>query len=621
MASRRSALSAPAGRNQGWLRARVISRAAKIVVPESVADPLGYYLNNTVKTRALLESAVRGGVRRVIFSSTAAVYGEPPVSPVPEEIELNPINPYGRSKLMSEWMLADAAKAHGLGYVVLRYFNVAGADPRGRSGQSSPNATHLIKVAGQAALGQRDGLEVFGTDYPTPDGTCVRDYIHVTDLARAHLTMRDDGLHLRFELLPDVRMLREGGHGAGELGEDDEAGDHDVVKLEDELTRLFGARTTLGDIARLAGEAITVFASGFLAGGQPGFQAWVAETDGDTYPLEELVRTNELDDKLGDLQLSPNPAVTDLLVRFNLNESEQLRYGIRELTGRLLQEGDGARQRGAGQATHGAGGQVEVGREHGHADGAGPDGGDRHQHAEYGAGDDGEGGGAARVLTPLRVAEGEVLDLLAEDDRHRGEQQRHAQGDLDEPRRAADAAGRQLAEDEQGQRRGRDAAEGEPAGDGPVDGALHPVGQGSAGLGDGGVEQVGAQVEFAHRSNRGLRIGNAGTGVAKRACCSPGVRMARTATAGRRLPIRLPGAQDDGCVARDDVDGRLYELHRDGVRRVGPGVSHPLVIAGGPALILSSEGVEGQAVVEFAAKAMKVRKQVQVAQHGSRRAR
>ncbi|MET3890631.1 UDP-glucose 4-epimerase [Bosea sp. OAE506] len=168
--------------------------AAKIVVPESVADPLGYYLNNTVKTRALLESAVRGGVRRVIFSSTAAVYGEPAVSPVPEEIELHPINPYGRSKLMSEWMLADAAKAHGLSYIVLRYFNVAGADPKGRSGQSSPNATHLIKVAGQAALGQRDGLEVFGTDYPTPDGTCIRDYIHVTDLARAHLAALD---HLR----------------------------------------------------------------------------------------------------------------------------------------------------------------------------------------------------------------------------------------------------------------------------------------------------------------------------------------------------------------------------------------------------------------------------------------
>ena len=168
--------------------------AARIVVPESVADPLGYYLANTVKTRSLFESAVKGGVKRLIFSSTAAVYGEPAVSPVPEDIELVPINPYGRSKLMSEWMLADAARAHGFGYAVLRYFNVAGADPRGRSGQSTPNATHLIKVAGQAALGKRDGLQVFGTDYPTPDGTCVRDYIHVTDLARAHLAALD---HLR----------------------------------------------------------------------------------------------------------------------------------------------------------------------------------------------------------------------------------------------------------------------------------------------------------------------------------------------------------------------------------------------------------------------------------------
>lgn len=168
--------------------------AARIVVPESVSDPLGYYLNNTVKTRSLLECAVRGGVKRFIFSSTAAVYGEPPVSPVPEDTTLAPINPYGRSKLMSEWMLADTARAFGLGYVALRYFNVAGADPKGRSGQSTPNATHLIKVASQAALGKRTGLEVFGTDYPTPDGTCVRDYIHVTDLALAHLAALD---HLR----------------------------------------------------------------------------------------------------------------------------------------------------------------------------------------------------------------------------------------------------------------------------------------------------------------------------------------------------------------------------------------------------------------------------------------
>ena len=168
--------------------------AAKIVVPESVADPLGYYLANTVKTRALIEAATRAGVRHVIFSSTAAVYGEPETVPVPETLATNPINPYGRSKLMSEWMIADASAAHGFSYVILRYFNVAGADPRGRSGQSTPNATHLIKVATQAALGQRSHLDVFGTDYPTPDGSCLRDYIQVSDLAEAHRVALD---HLR----------------------------------------------------------------------------------------------------------------------------------------------------------------------------------------------------------------------------------------------------------------------------------------------------------------------------------------------------------------------------------------------------------------------------------------
>ncbi|MGH6837611.1 MAG: UDP-glucose 4-epimerase GalE [Methylocella sp.] len=161
--------------------------AAKIVVPESVADPLGYYLNNTAKARTLLECAARGKIKHFIFSSTAAVYGEPAVSPIDETVRLAPINPYGRSKLMSEWMLADAAKAHGLTFAILRYFNVAGADPKGRLGQSTPNATHLIKVAVQAALGLRPGLEVFGTDYPTRDGTCIRDYIQVSDLVAAHL--------------------------------------------------------------------------------------------------------------------------------------------------------------------------------------------------------------------------------------------------------------------------------------------------------------------------------------------------------------------------------------------------------------------------------------------------
>lgn len=168
--------------------------AAKIVVPDSVSDPLGYYLANTVKTRALLETVARTGVKHMIFSSTAAVYGEPEIMPVPETSITAPINPYGRSKLMSEWMLADAAAAHGFSYVVLRYFNVAGADPRGRTGQSSPTATHLIKVATQAALGQRPYLEVYGTDYPTRDGSCLRDYIQVSDLAEAHRVALD---HLR----------------------------------------------------------------------------------------------------------------------------------------------------------------------------------------------------------------------------------------------------------------------------------------------------------------------------------------------------------------------------------------------------------------------------------------
>jgi UDP-glucose 4-epimerase len=161
--------------------------AAKIVVPDSVADPLGYYLNNTVKSRALIEAAVRGGVKHFIFSSTAAVYGEPSVIPVPEDLPLDPVSPYGRSKLMTEWMLQDTARAHDLAYVILRYFNVAGADPKGRAGQSTANATHLIKVAAQTALGDRPRIEVFGTDYPTKDGSCVRDYIQVSDLADAHM--------------------------------------------------------------------------------------------------------------------------------------------------------------------------------------------------------------------------------------------------------------------------------------------------------------------------------------------------------------------------------------------------------------------------------------------------
>lgn len=164
----------------------VIHFAGSIVVPESVANPLKYYLNNTARSRTLIERCVKGGVKHFIFSSTAAVYGMTGIDAVSEDVPLNPISPYGRSKLMTEWMLRDVAAAHDMTFVALRYFNVAGGDPKGRVGQSTANATHLIKVACQTSLGMRPYIEVFGEDYPTPDGTCVRDYIHVSDLAAAH---------------------------------------------------------------------------------------------------------------------------------------------------------------------------------------------------------------------------------------------------------------------------------------------------------------------------------------------------------------------------------------------------------------------------------------------------
>jgi UDP-glucose 4-epimerase len=165
----------------------VIHFAGSIVVPESVENPLKYYENNTVKSRSLIESAVEGGVRHFIFSSTAATYGIPDRVPVREDQRTEPINPYGWSKLMTERMLADVASAHPLNYCALRYFNVAGADPEGRSGQSTAGATHLIKVAVEAAIGKRSHVSVYGTDYGTPDGTGIRDYIHVSDLAAAHV--------------------------------------------------------------------------------------------------------------------------------------------------------------------------------------------------------------------------------------------------------------------------------------------------------------------------------------------------------------------------------------------------------------------------------------------------
>ena len=165
----------------------VMHFAGSVVVPDSIRQPLLYYRNNTSKSRALIEATIEAGVKHFVFSSTAAVYGVTECEAIAESAKLDPISPYGKSKLMTEIMLSDVARVHDLRYIALRYFNVAGADPKGRAGQSTVRATHLIKVAVQAALGQRSALEVFGTDYPTSDGTCIRDYIHVSDLAHAHL--------------------------------------------------------------------------------------------------------------------------------------------------------------------------------------------------------------------------------------------------------------------------------------------------------------------------------------------------------------------------------------------------------------------------------------------------
>jgi UDP-glucose 4-epimerase len=198
----------------------IIHFAASIVVPESVRNPLDYYRNNAVNSRALIECAVNNGVGLFIFSSTAAVFGNPVNNPVSEDAPTMPISPYGWSKLMTEIMLRDTSHAYGLSHVILRYFNVAGADPAGRAGLSTKSATHLIKVAVEAAVGTRSKLEVFGTDYPTPDGTCIRDYIHVGDLARAHLDalryLRSGGTSLTlncgyghgFSVLEVVKMIK-----------------------------------------------------------------------------------------------------------------------------------------------------------------------------------------------------------------------------------------------------------------------------------------------------------------------------------------------------------------------------------------------------------------------------
>jgi UDP-glucose 4-epimerase len=213
--------------------------AGSIIVPESVADPLKYYLNNTVKSRALMESAVRAGVRHFIFSSTAATYGIPAVVPVREDAPTEPINPYGWSKLMTERMLRDVAAAHPLNFCALRYFNVAGADPAGRSGQSTAGATHLIKVAVEAAVGKRSHVDVFGTDYDTPDGTGVRDYIHVSDLASAHVHALE-----RLVAEPEESNIMNCGYGRG----------FSVLEVLDAVDRVTNARIERRLSPRRAGD-------------------------------------------------------------------------------------------------------------------------------------------------------------------------------------------------------------------------------------------------------------------------------------------------------------------------------------------------------------------------------
>ena len=217
----------------------VMHFAGSIIVPESVEDPLKYYGNNTVKSRALLESCVAAGIPHFIFSSTAATYGIPETSPVREDAPKVPINPYGWSKLMTEQMLADTAAAHPINYCALRYFNVAGADPQGRSGQSTAGATHLIKVAVEAALGRRDGVSVFGTDYDTPDGTGVRDYIHVSDLADAHVLALEE-----LVARPERSMTMNCGYGHG----------FSVLEVLDAVDRVAGTEIERNFAPRRAGD-------------------------------------------------------------------------------------------------------------------------------------------------------------------------------------------------------------------------------------------------------------------------------------------------------------------------------------------------------------------------------
>ncbi len=246
----------------------VIHFAGSIVVPESVEKPLAYYVNNTGVTRRLLEACVAENMHHFIFSSTAAVYGEPSVEQVAETTPPVPINPYGRSKLMTEWMLEDTARAHDFRYVALRYFNVAGADPKGRTGQSTPRATHLIKRACQVALGRVPQLSIFGTDYETPDGTGVRDYIHVSDLVAAHALALD---HLRKGGAPAIFNC---GYGHG----------FSVREVVEAVERVTGQKVATVEEPRRAGDPPTLIADAARIRADLGWQPTHDQ-------LDEIVRT------------------------------------------------------------------------------------------------------------------------------------------------------------------------------------------------------------------------------------------------------------------------------------------------------------------------------------------
>ncbi|RUM98908.1 UDP-glucose 4-epimerase GalE [Pseudaminobacter arsenicus] len=242
----------------------IIHFAGSIIVPESVADPLAYYENNTCKTRSLIETAVREKVGHFIFSSTAAVYGTAGLEPVREDARLAPESPYGTSKLMSEWMLRDAAMAHDLRYTALRYFNVAGADPKGRTGQSTPGATHLIKVACETALGKRASMQVFGSDYPTPDGTCMRDYIHVSDLAAAHRLA--------------LQRLRDGGDSL--VANCGYSHGYSVLEVIESVRRVFGKDFEVTTGPRRAGDPAAIVANSDLARREFGWKPEHDDLDG-----------------------------------------------------------------------------------------------------------------------------------------------------------------------------------------------------------------------------------------------------------------------------------------------------------------------------------------------------